>query len=262
MKVTFIGAGVMGGSLLARARELPGVQVAVVEKHAPRAAEISATGVEVGSIEDLVPSADVVVLAIKPQDMTHTLEQLAPSLSPNTVVVSIAAGVPIARIADVLGPTVSIVRVMPNTPAQVGLGVMGISTARDISDQERERVITLLSPAGELIFIPEELQDALTAVSGSGPAYLFYLAEAMEAAAVELGLDPQTARTMVQQTLVGASALYAQASEHPQELRRKVTSPGGTTAAATSSLDESSVHGAIVRAITAARDRSQELAQS
>lgn len=267
MNVTFIGAGVMGGSLITRARALPGVNVSVVEKHAPRAEEIAASGIPVGEVADLVPSADVVVLAVKPQDMAHTLEQIAPALRPGALVVSIAAGVPIARIAEVVGPDVTVVRVMPNTPAQIGLGLLGVSTDDErgdagLSDEERNRILHLLQPAGELVFIPESLQDALTAVSGSGPAYLFYLAEAMEAAAIDLGLDPQTARVMVQRTLMGASALYAQSSEHPQELRHKVTSPGGTTAAAINSLDESLVRESFIKAIGAARERSRELSQS
>lgn len=262
MKVTFIGAGVMGGSLIARARDLPGVVVSVVEKYGPRAEEIAASGLPVGEIADLVPDADVVVLAVKPQDMAHTLEQVSPSLRSGTLVVSIAAGVPIARMAAALGPDVTVVRVMPNTPAQIGMGLLGVSTQSELGEAERDRVLRLLQPAGEIVFIPEELQDALTAVSGSGPAYLFYLAEAMEAAAIEAGLDPETARVMVQRTLMGASALYAQSSDDPKILRTRVTSPGGTTAAATDSLDRSGVHQSIVQAITAARDRSKELSES
>lgn len=262
MKVTFIGAGVMGGALIAQAREIPGVEVCVVEKHEPRAQELAASGLEVGTISTTVADADVVVLAVKPQDMNSTLAELAAHLREDTVVVSIAAGVTIERITQQLGGHSLVIRVMPNTPAQIGMGVLGVSVSPSIAESDRERVLTLLAPAGEVVVIPEFLQDALTAVSGSGPAYLFYLAEAMEAAAIELGLDPDTARVMVQQTLLGASTLYAQAGENPRVLRDRVTSPGGTTAAATAVLDDATVQQTIASAISAARDRGRQLAES
>jgi pyrroline-5-carboxylate reductase len=175
------------------------------------------------------------------------------------VVISIAAGIRTATIEASVPAGVSVVRAMPNTPARIGQGVTGISAGSQCTPEALALAQLLLESVGLVVTVPEDLQDAVTAVSGSGPAYLFYLAEAMTAAGVELGLDLEVARQMVNRTLLGASMLLDTSGESAAELRRRVTSPGGTTASAIATLGDRAVDESVVAALTAARDRSREL---
>ena len=159
-------------------------------------------------------------------------------------------------------PLANVVRAMPNTPARIESGVTGISAGARCDTEALERARLLLTSVGVVVEVPESLQDAVTAVSGSGPAYLFYLAEAMMAGAVDLGMPADTARTSVVHTLLGAARLLETSEEEPAALRAKVTSPGGTTAAAIAVLDSSRVQTIVRGALEAARDRSRELAEA
>ncbi len=207
------------------------------------------------------PTAGVVV-AVKPQMFTDVADAWAPALSndatPRTVV-SIMAGATAAAVARGLGGSARVVRVMPNTPIGLGLGMSALCAGPNATEHDLARVERLFGASGKTMRIDEGLMDAFTALAGSGPAYVFYLAEAMVEAAEQLGFDRERALTLVRQTVCGAGELLSHAPETPRALRAAVTSKGGTTAAATTLLDDSGVHDAIVRAIHAARHRGAEL---
>jgi pyrroline-5-carboxylate reductase len=210
---------------------------------------------------ELADKADIVVLSIKPQNMTEALESIKDAISGKKLVISIAAGVRTTNIADILG-NVAIIRAMPNTPALIGEGVSALF-ANDKAKPMLEEAKLIFSAVGKTVVIEDEdLIDAVTAVSGSGPAYYFLLMEEMIKAAVELGLPKTVAKDLVLQTAKGAGLLAVEADktgESPAELRRKVTSPGGTTEAALKVLAEGKFGPLIEAAIKKARDRSKEL---
>ena len=261
LQITVIGAGVMGQALAAGMLDAlePTPVVTVVDKRAEAAAAAQAgLGVQVASAGDALPSADVVVLAVKPQDFDAVLSELGPLVPDNALVISIAAGIPISTITDSI-PQANVVRAMPNTPARIGAGVTGISGAPGCPPDALDWAARLLRSVGSVVEVPESLQNAVTAVSGSGPAYVFYLAEAMIQAGVGLGLTQQQAKDLTVATVVGAGQLLAQSGQDPQGLRAAVTSPGGTTAAAIAALDAAGVNAAIATAVTAARDRGSQL---
>ncbi len=241
----------------------PPTAVAVSEPQPERAASLRERhGVEVAAGPQVVRDAAVVFVVVKPHDVVAVLEEVAGSLAPGAVVVSLAAGVRIETIEAVVGRDVAVVRAMPNTPALVGEGMFGLSAGTACDEAQIARVGDLLATAGRVVVVPEEQQDAVTAVSGSGPAYVFYLAEAMIEAGRDAGLDPETARVLTEQTLRGAAALLADAEEEPAELRRRVTSPNGTTHAAITTFDEHGVGAGLRAGVAAAARRSGELSGS
>ena len=255
-----MGEALIAGVLRFVSGETGTPRVRVVEMSVERAQELEERyAVDICSAAKAVDGANVVILAVKPQDMAAALVSVAPHIAEGTLVISIAAGVTTASLTQVLTPGVNVVRAMPNTPARIDRGLIGISAAPECSAHALDEAERVMSTVGVVVRIPEDLQDALTAVSGSGPAYVFYLAEKMTEAAIALGLDPDTARVMVQQTLLGSAMLLVESGEEPAGLRAKVTSRGGTTAAAIAELDQRNVGDAIVAAITAARDRGREL---
>ncbi len=206
--------------------------------------------------------ADVVVLAVKPQVMEAALDSLRGALAPGALVLSIAAGVPCARIEAGLGGSPRVVRAMPNTPALVGAGVTAICAGAHAEANDLARAERLLAPAGTVVRVAEPDMDAVTALSGSGPAYVFYCLEAWLAEAAALGLAPATARALAFGMLSGAARLAEETGLEPAELRRQVTSKGGTTEAAVRVLDAAGVHETLRAAVRAARDRARELAKS
>jgi pyrroline-5-carboxylate reductase len=262
MRIAVIGGGVMGETLLSSFLRyvVPAPEIVVAEKRAERAEELRASyGVDIADPADAVRGAHVVVLVVKPQDMATVLDEVGAAIDPGSLVVSIAAGIRTATIEAAVRPGVNVVRAMPNTPARVDRGVTGVSPGSSCSSEALAQAEAMLGAVGVVVSVPESLQDAVTAVSGSGPAYVFYLAEAMTEAAVDLGLDPATAQQMVTHTILGAATLLESSEESAERLRHMVTSPGGTTAAAISTLDELGVRAGVVSAVTAARDRSREL---
>ena len=264
LRIAILGGGVMGETLAAGflARLQPTPTVVVAEKRPDRAAELAdRLGVRIASMNEAVSGADVVVLAVKPQDFRAMLAELAPSLRPGVLVVSIAAGIPTAVMEEML-PGAAVVRVMPNTPARINRGVAGISAGSDCTPADLDLAARLMESVGVVVRVPEDLQDAVTAVSGSGPAYVFYLAEAMIAAGVEMGLSPADARLMAVNTILGAGELMAASDEDPAVLRANVTSPNGTTAAAIASMEAAALRQSVIAAMAAARDRSIELSGS
>jgi len=261
-RIAILGAGVMGETLLSAilASGHPVDHLVISEKRDDRAAELrEAYGVEVTGNAEASAGADVVLLVVKPQDVPALLVEIAGSVSTGATVVSLAAGVRIATLEAALPTGVAAVRAMPNTPALVKEGMFGVSPGAAVSDEQLATVVTLLESGGKVVVVDEDEQDAVTAVSGSGPAYVFYLAEAMIAGGVAEGLDPATARTLAAQTLVGAAKLLSGSDETAEELRRRVTSPNGTTHAAITTFDERGVKDGLVAGVAAAAARSAEL---
>src|SRR5918995_6629924 len=258
-----IGAGVMGETLLSglvrAGRRVD--QLLVGEKRADRAHELEERyGVAVVSNIEAATKADTVALVVKPQDMATVLEEIAPVLRPGQLLVSLAAGITTAFIESHVPEGVAVVRVMPNTPALVDQGMSAISAGSHCDEAHLAEAEMLMASVGKVLRVPEKQQDAVTAISGSGPAYIFFVVESMIEAGVHLGLPRSTAHELVIQTLVGSAQMLAETSEHPTVLREQVTSPGGTTAAAVRELEIHRVRAAFLAALEAARNRSRELA--
>jgi pyrroline-5-carboxylate reductase len=263
-QVAILGAGVMGETLLSglirAGRQVDDLLVG--EKRHERAAELRERyGVEtVGNVE-AESKADTLVLVVKPQDMEDLLSEIASTVRPGQLVVSLAAGITTAFIEARLPDEVAVVRVMPNTPALVDEGMAAISRGSHCDESHLAEAESLMASTGRVIRVPERQQDAITAISGSGPAYIFFVVEAMIEAGVHLGLPRAVASELVVQTVVGSAKLLRETGEHPVVLRERVTSPAGTTAAAIRELEDHKVRAAFLIAMEAARDRSRALAE-
>ncbi len=261
-RIAIIGVGVMGETILSTllAAGVAPDHVVAVERRPERVEELRRTyGVDSAELVEAVRGAGLVLLVTKPQDVHDVLEQVGAQVDPGATLVSFAAGVRTATIEAAVPEGVAVVRVMPNTPALVGEGVFGLSPGHSCAPERLAEVERLLKPGGTVVVVDEDDQDALTAVSGSGPAYVFYLAEAMIAGGVEAGLDPATARRLAVATIHGSATLLAGSDDEPAELRRRVTSPNGTTAAAIATFDEHGVARAVADGVRAAAARSAEL---
>ncbi len=258
LPVVILGGGVMGGALASGLLARGWSRVSVVEASEARRAELGLIeGLKVSSeASEVVPGAAVLALVVKPKDAAGALDTVGDLLDDGALVMSMCAGVPIGALAAHLPDRTPIVRVMPNTPAQIGLGMSALSAGEWVGADHLDLATRLMQAVGEAIVLPEALQDAVTAVSGSGPAYVFHLAEAMIEAGVQLGLTRDQASQLVRQTILGSAHLLA-AGEHPTVLRERVTSPGGTTAAAIRELEAHGVRAAVADAIWAAHDRSR-----
>lgn len=204
----------------------------------------------------LAQGVDIVILAVKPPQIKTVLREIAPVLSVDKVLISIAAGVTLDSIREGINPNIPVARVMPNVACLIGKGAMGLSFSNSVADDKRELVLQLFSTVGLVEIIPEEYMDGVTAVSGSGPAFVFLVAEALTDAAVEVGLPRDLARRLVNQTLAGSVVMLQESGEHPAVLRERVTSPGGTTIAGLRALENSGVRAAFFDAVRAAYDRS------
>jgi pyrroline-5-carboxylate reductase len=263
--IAVLGTGKMGEALLSgllRAGR-PAAEVAAVVRRPGRAEELRAAyGVPVLSVAEAAQKADTLVLAVKPQDMGRMLDEVAGLVSSSQLLISIAAGITTAYIEQRLPVEVPVVRVMTNTPALVDEAMSVISAGSYAGEQHLRLAEEFLTPLGKVTRIPEYQQDAATALSGSGPAYVFYLVEAMVDAGVLLGMPRQTALEMVAQTVYGAATMLRDSGEHPVILRDAVTSPAGTTIAAVRELEKHGVRAAFLAAIEAARDRGRELGSS
>nr|WP_068205146.1 pyrroline-5-carboxylate reductase [Isoptericola dokdonensis] len=207
-----------------------------------------------------VAGARIVVVGVKPKDVVALLDLVGPALEPGAVVVSVAAGLPLSLYAAHLPDGQPVVRTMPNTPAQVGAGITAVVAGPTASDDDVALVEALLAGTGETVRITEKDIDAFGALAGSGPAYVFYVVDAMAEAGVLLGLTRDVARRLAVQTVLGSGKLLAETGEHPVVLREKVSSPGGTTIRALQKLDEGGVRAAFLAALEAAQARSKELA--
>jgi pyrroline-5-carboxylate reductase len=263
-KVAVIGAGVMGEALIS-ALITYGVKptnIAISEKREERAAElITLYKVANAELATNVTQSDLILLVVKPQDMATVLAEIAPVISKGVLVISFVAGKQIRSIADQIGTSANpVIRVMPNTPTLVGAGMAAISCCALVTPEQKDFTLGFLGAVGKVIEVDEDLQDAVTATSGSGPAYFFRFVEAMIDGAVALGLSKEDATTLTIQTIVGSAKLLDQSGDSPTTLREKVTSPNGTTFAALNSFNDSDISATVAKAMKAARDRSQELA--
>jgi pyrroline-5-carboxylate reductase len=260
--IAILGAGKMGEALvsgLLRAGQPPSGVVAVVRRQA-RAAELSERyGIAVVDAAEAVKRSETLVLGVKPQDMDKLLSEIAAFVSADQLVISVAAGITTGFIERRLPGDVPVVRVMSNTPVLVDEAMSVISAGSFASEPHLARAEELLRPVGKVLRIPESQQDAATALSGSGPAYLYYLVEAMVDAGILLGVPRGTALELVVQTVYGAATMLRESGEHPVLLREAVTSPGGTTINAIRELENHRVRAAFLSAIESARDRAREL---
>ena len=213
--------------------------------------------------ETVINESDVVVLAVKPQVLREVAENAAASIrKKQALVVSIAAGITQKSLSKWLGEDVAIVRCMPNTPALVLTGATGLYANANVNEEQRDLAENILRSVGVCLWVDQESElDVVTAVSGSGPAYYFLLMEAMEKAALELGMPERTARLLVQQTALGAAKIALESAESPEQLRRRVTSPGGTTERAIETFVQGGFSELVAKAIHAARDRSIEMSE-
>ena len=262
-QVGLIGVGVMGEALISGliSARFPKAQVVFTEKREERAREISSKyGARAVDLTELASSSDVILLVVKPQDLAELLEALADNLKKSVVLVSFAAGKTTEFISKKVGPNISVIRVMPNTPTLIGLGMAAISLGKNVNLEQSEFVSDFLATCGKVISVEENLQDAVTALSGSGPAYFFAFVEEMIKSGILLGLSSDQATTLAIQTMVGSAAMLEQSGKSAATLRENVTSPNGTTAAALKVFNEAKLGEIVESAMTAARNRSQELA--
>jgi len=258
-RVGIVGTGIIGEALievLLRAG-LSRESLFVAEKRQERKDEII-NKYDVSEIKDY-GSLDAVLFAVKPQDFMATLETISSSLSNSPLIVSFAAGIKIKSIEEKLGKGSRVIRVMPNTPMVMGRGMSAMSLGGAAFSDDQEWVRGFLSKAGEVIVVDESLQDAVTATSGSGPAYYFAFTEAVVGAARRLGISPEDAVTLASQTLIGAALMVEKSGKELNTLRENVTSPNGTTAVALESFADSGLEEIVYKAMKAAHDRSIEL---
>ena len=264
--IGFIGGGNMAASIIGGLINdgFPAAKISVAEPNDTARGQLASSfGIQTETDNAPIASnVDVLVLAVKPQVMKLVTQQVASSVqSKQPLIISIAAGIRSNDLSNWLGGDVAVVRSMPNTPALVQSGAAGLFANAQVTSEQRERAESILRAVGITVWLEDEQQiDAVTALSGSGPAYIFYVIEAMENAGVQLGLDANTARRLAVQTAFGASKLALESSDDPALLREKVTSPGGTTERALEALKEGGLETLFMEALQAANDRAAELA--
>jgi pyrroline-5-carboxylate reductase len=264
-RIAVLGAGKIGEALLAGllGSGAAAGELVFTERHPERAAELEGRlGVASASVADAAARSEIIVVAVKPQDITPVLDELAPALRPGTLVVSLCAGLPTALYERALPEGTPVVRVMPNTPMLVGEAMSAVSAGTHATEEQLAAVEKMLASVGRVVRVPESQQDAVTALSGSGPAYFFYLVEAMIDAGILLGLNRTVAADLIVQSAFGAARMMRDSPDHPVLLREAVTSPAGTTIAAIRELERHGVRAALLDAIEAARDRSEELGRA
>ncbi len=264
--LAIIGAGAMGSALvrgLIQSGKLKADQIIASDVDEERLKQLQPFGVQTTNDNKLaVQQSDVALLCVKPQVMDEVLAEISPAVDPKKhCVISIAAGIPISRLESALPEGTPVVRVMPNTPAQVLAGASAIALGTNATELHRQIAHEIFSAVGLVIDVPEKLIDAVTALSGSGPAYVFVFAEALADAGVNLGLPRAVALKLAAQTLLGAAKMLLETGKHPAELKDMVTSPGGTTIAALSVLERKAFRGAIIEAVAVAHQRAKELAK-
>lgn len=261
--IGFIGVGVMGSSIIKSLlmKSITSDQICIADKSPDKLDQLkSQYQVEVKEIAAIGKGCNVIFLAVKPQDLADVLNELKQTIQPETVVISIAAGKTIKFIEDQLQTNNPVIRAMPNTPAQIGKGISAIAASAKVSSDELKIATELFSTTGEVVVVTEDKIDAVTALSGSGPAYFFYFIEAMVKAGVELGLTDEIATKLAIETISGSAAMLKESNLDAATLRKNVTSPKGTTAAALEVFSNSNLENIILKAMSAAKNRAQELA--
>jgi pyrroline-5-carboxylate reductase len=263
-KVGFIGAGNMGEALikgLTRAGVVPPDMIWASDVRRERLRELDRQyGIRLAADNvDLVRQVDVVILAVKPQIIGPVLREIAPALTPRQLLISLAAGVSTATIRGHLGRAVRLIRVMPNTPALVLEGVTAIARADGLESEDLEVASEIFSAVGRVVVLEEDLMDAVTGLSGSGPAYIALVIESLADGGVKMGLDRVTAMTLATQTVLGSAKLLLETGLHPGALKDMVSSPGGTSIAGIAALEEGGVRTTFIKAVERATQRSREL---
>jgi pyrroline-5-carboxylate reductase len=262
--VGILGAGSMGEmfalGLLRAGWEPPDLRLAVRRPERARELEFTTGSPTTPSLSEAVVGRDVLIVAVKPKDVQEVLHEIAGVVTSDQVVVSIAAGVPVAVFENAL-PGVPVVRSMPNTPSAVDLGITAFTVGSVASEEHTQRAQALLGAVGQTLEVPEDLLDAVTAVSGTGPAYVFLMAEALIEAAIREGLPHHAAEKLVHQTMRGAGELLLTSDKSAFRLRGEVTSPGGTTAAAMHVLEDGGFRALLENAVRSAANRSRELGE-
>lgn len=267
-RLAVLGVGMMGGALargLVRAGAMPPENITLFDTHRARVEHIAsdlggeAPANVAESARDAVVGADIVLIAVKPGVVPTVLTQVAPALSENHLVISIAGGVRTGKMEEIVGGKVPVIRVMPNTPALVGEGVTALTRGSHATDQHFSLAEALFAAVGRTAEVEERLMDAVTGLSGSGPAYVYLLIEALMDGGVKAGLTRETARLLAAQTVYGAAKMVLDSEEHPAQLRDNVTTPGGTTIAGLTVLERAGIRVALMDAVEAAAQRSREL---
>ena len=261
----FIGAGKMAGALIQGMLAKGAVTVDRVSASDPigaiRDVVTSKNGIRVTeSNTDVVERSDVIVLAVKPQSIANVLESLRPSLTKNHLLISIAAGISLKKLAEHHAPGMRVIRVMPNTPSLVGEGASAYAMGPEATEQDELLVKSCLEAVGLAFKVPESLIDAVTGLSGSGPAYVYTIIEALSDGGVRVGLPREMATALAAQTVLGAAKMVLETKEHTGALKDQVTSPGGTTIAGIHALERGNVRAALMDAVQASFNRSKELA--
>lgn len=266
--ITFYGAGAMAEAIVKGLISKSVVQAGNItmlnRSNSQRLEELQRLyGIKVSNNADLLPgilqNSPIIVLAIKPKDAAEVLRSLGPLLSADTLIVSVIAGLTIRTIQDLLGRKQPVARTMPNTSSSIGLGATGIAYSKEIDDSQRQTVTALFGAVGTVTVVEEEKLEILTGISGSGPAYIYYMMEAMMAAGIRGGLTPQQCRELTVQTVLGAARMVQLTGEEPSALRAKVTSPNGSTQAAIETLDKGEFFETVIAAVARCAERSKEM---
>ncbi len=263
-KMAFLGAGNMAEALVAGIvkGKLSKPEFVLATDISPARLEIlkDRYGIQVGDQNlDAVSWADVIILCVKPQVINDVLAEIQASLSEKQLVISVAAGVSINRIQEIIGQTIPLVRAMPNTPAVIQEGVTALAGCRDLSLEQLSVAQKIFESVGQVVVVDEALMDAVTGLSGSGPAYIYLAIEALIDGGVRVGLPRNIAHVLAVQTVLGAAKMVKETNEHPALLKDRVTSPGGTTIAGVQRLEEGGLRATLIDAVEAATHRSREL---
>lgn len=263
-KISFIGGGNMAEAIIrGLLREDVGVGISVAEINPRRRDELTAHFPNVRVLDDAAEAAqwgEVIVLAVKPQQAAAALDAIHNAVTPDKLVISIMAGIPTARIEENLKPGCRVVRAMPNTPALIGAGATAVCSGRKASNGDLDLARQVFALTGSAVCVDEKQMDAVTGLSGSGPAYVFTFIEALSDGGVKNGLPRDVATQLAVQTVLGAARMLAETGDHPAVLKEKVTSPGGTTIAGLHALENGGFRGMVMDAVEAASNRSKELA--
>jgi len=258
-----IGTGKMGSALIRgilKAQVLPSDRITASDADAALLSALKDTGIKTTPDNSVVmKSSEIILLALKPDMIRPVLQEIKGSLTKDHLIVSIAAGVPIKAIEEVAGSEARIIRVMPNTPALIGLGAAAFSPGRKATKEDVEDVKTILEAVGIAVELPEKHLDAVTGLSGSGPAFVFLVIEALADGGVKMGLPRAVAMLLAAQTVSGAAKMVLETKKHPGELKDQVASPGGTTIAGIAALERGGLRATLIEAVEAATKRSMEL---
>ena len=264
-RVAIMGAGAMGQALargLMAASVFTPEQIVAADVDKGRLTAFSdETGVESAGNVEAASSSDIIILAVKPAVIPAVLEEISNCIGHEQVVISIAAGITIQQIESKLKDGVPVIRAMPNIPCMVGAGAIVLSRGKNASDSDFESAIAIFNAVGKAIEVPELLMDAVTGLSGSGPAFVYVVIEALADAGMQAGLTSEQSAFLAVQTVFGAAKMVIDTGEHPARLRDMVTSPGGTTIAGLAALERGALRAAIIDAVEAAVERSRELSQ-